>query len=70
MRDEIRDDNGVIHCRRCGVVLAKSDGKRGRPSEYCADCDPFRVRERYRKWRMKQTTPKFESRNRLVIADR
>jgi hypothetical protein len=29
-KDEVRDDDGVIHCRSCGVVLAKPDGKLGR----------------------------------------
>jgi len=52
-RDEIRDKNGSIHCRRCGVVLAKPDGKRGRPHEYCSSCEVFRGRERNRKWRSK-----------------
>ena len=52
-RNEIRDDNGVIHCRRCGVVLAKPKTRRGRPVEYCSDCEPFRGRERNRKWRSK-----------------
>ena len=28
-RDEIRDSDGFIHCRRCGVVLAKPKAKRG-----------------------------------------
>jgi hypothetical protein len=53
-RDEIRNDDGVIHCRKCGVVLAKPDGRKGRPHEYCPDCEVFRGRERYRKWRSKQ----------------
>jgi hypothetical protein len=54
-RDEIRDNEGIVHCRRCGVVLVpKPKAKQGRPSEYCADCEPFRGRERYRKWRSKQ----------------
>lgn len=30
-RDEIRDEGGVIHCRGCGVVLTKPEGKKGRP---------------------------------------
>ena len=54
-RDEIRDDNGVIHCRRCGVALAKPEVKRGRPNEYCPDCEPFRGRERSMQWRTKRT---------------
>ena len=53
-KNEIRDDDGVIHCRRCGVVLTKPKTKRGRPVEYCSDCEPFRGRERNRKWRSKQ----------------
>ena len=62
-RNEIRDDEGMIHCRRCGVVLpTKAQDKRGRPKEYCSDCEAFRARERYRKWREKRSTPKSESR--------
>jgi len=53
-RDEIKDDDGMIHCRRCAVVLAKPNGKRGRPNEYCDKCQPFRGRDRYLKWRSKQ----------------
>ena len=53
-KEEIRDGDGVIHCRRCGVVLAKPKTKRGRPVEYCSDCEPLRGRERNRKWRSKQ----------------
>lgn len=67
-RDEIRNDDGVIHCRRCGVVLARPKAKSGRPNEYCADCEPFRGRERYRKWRQKQTTPNVKTMNGLVTA--
>ena len=53
-RDEIRDDDGVIHCRRCGVVLERTKVKRGRPNEFCDKCQPFRGRDRYLKWRSKQ----------------
>ena len=52
-RDEIRDDDDSIHCRRCGVVLARPDGKRGRPREYCTDCESSRAIMRYQKWRRK-----------------
>ena len=52
-RDEIRDKNGSIYCRRCGVVLTKPDGKRGRPREYCPDCESSRAIMRGRKWRRK-----------------
>lgn len=52
-RGEIKDPDGAMHCRRCGVVLANPKGKRGRPNEYCDDCDRFRGQERYRKYRSK-----------------
>ena len=52
-RDEIKDDDGGIHCRRCGVVLARPKVKRGRPHEYCPVCEPLRGRGRYQKWRRK-----------------
>jgi len=42
-------------CKRCGQPLSsQSDGRKGRPNEYCPDCEPFRGRERYRKWRNRQ----------------
>ena len=52
-RDEIRDEDWVIHCRRCGVALAKSEGKKGRPKEYCPACESSRSTTRGRKWRRK-----------------
>jgi len=52
-RDEIRGEDGVIHCRRCGVALAKSEGKKGRPKEYCPACESSRSTTRGRKWRRK-----------------
>ena len=52
-KDEIRDDDGVIHCRRCGVVLARPKAKRGRPREYCPDCKSSRATMRGQKWRRK-----------------
>ena len=51
--DEIRDKNGSIHCRGCGVVLAKPEGKKGRPREYCPGCESSRSTRRYQKWRRK-----------------
>ncbi|MFC1910486.1 hypothetical protein ACFLXC_04275 [Chloroflexota bacterium] len=54
-RNEIRDSDGSIHCRRCGKLLpTKENTDRGRPKEYCTECEPFRLRERNRKWRSKQ----------------
>jgi hypothetical protein len=52
-KDEIRDDDGVIHCRGCGMVLPEADGKRGRPREYCPDCKSSRSTMRGREWRRK-----------------
>ena len=49
-KDEIRDKNGSIHCRGCGVALDKPGGKRGRPREYCTDCESSRATMRYQKW--------------------
>jgi len=55
-REEIKDSDGSIHCRLCGVVLAKTKAKRGRPHEYCPVCEPLRGRGRYQKWRRKMKT--------------
>ena len=55
-RDEIRDSEGIMHCRRCGEMLPQPQARRGRPREYCTDCEPFRGRERNRKWRRKMKT--------------
>jgi len=52
-RGDIRDSDGSIHCRRCGVVLDKPRAKRGRPREYCTDCESSRATRRYQKWRRK-----------------
>jgi len=39
-------------CKRCEKPLVSlSDSRRGRRKEYCPECEPFRERERYRKWR-------------------
>ena len=55
-RADIRDSDGSIHCRRCGVVLVRPEGKRGRPREYCVRCEASRVKERIRKWQWKMKT--------------
>lgn len=52
-RDELRDSEGIMHCRRCGVALSKPDGKCGRPREYCPACESSRTTVRGRKWRRK-----------------
>ena len=44
-------------CKRCGKSLSsQSDGRRGRPSEYCADCEPYRNRSRYENWKAKHAS--------------
>ncbi|MBT3363125.1 MAG: hypothetical protein HN407_05630 [Chloroflexi bacterium] len=56
-RNEIRDSDGVIHCRMCDLVLpAQPDGTIGRPKEYCDDCESSRLKERNSKWRKKKRT--------------
>jgi hypothetical protein len=53
-KDQIKDSEGIMHCRRCGVVLiAKPKSKWGRSREYCTDCEPSRATMWYRKWRRK-----------------
>ena len=58
LRDErSRKENTIRTCKRCGQSLpSQTDGRKGRPNEYCPDCQPFRSRERYRKWRTRQTS--------------
>ena len=54
-RDAIRDSDGAIHCRLCGVLLeAERNGLRGRPKEYCQNCEASRSKDRQRKWRKKK----------------
>ena len=41
-------------CRLCGKPLSRQpEGKKGRPREYCPDCESSRPTMRYRKWREK-----------------
>lgn len=41
-------------CRLCGKPLPKQpEGKRGRPREYCPDCESSRATMRGHKWRKK-----------------
>ena len=44
-------------CNRCDQPLpTQSDGRRGRPNEYCADCEPYRNRSRYENWKVKHAS--------------
>ena len=43
------------HCKLCGQpLLPQSEGKSGRPKEYCPQCEGLRIKERYRKWKGKR----------------
>ncbi len=44
-------------CKRCGKSLPENEVRKGRPKEYCPDCESFRGRERYREWRKMQMVP-------------
>ena len=51
MRLEREQQNDRIKtCKRCGKGLTESNG-RGRPKEYCTDCEEFIARDRYEKWK-------------------
>ena len=56
-------------CKRCSKLLPDNGSRRGRPSEYCSDCEPYRGRERYMKWWKKQTTLIYKTKIGLVTAD-
>jgi len=54
-RDEAKAVTIVPNCKRCGQPLpAPPPGKKGRPGEYCPNCEPSRVKERQRKWLIKR----------------
>ena len=52
-RDREQQANVARKCKRCGEVLPDCDGV-GRPKEYCAECESFRGKERWRKWYRKR----------------
>ena len=42
-------------CKMCGGPLPSDpEGKRGRPREYCSDCESLRNMERHRRWRKRR----------------
>ena len=44
--------NAPKTCKRCNQpLLTQPDGKKRRPKEYCPDCEPYRVRDRYEDWK-------------------
>jgi hypothetical protein len=51
VRSEIKDEDGTLHCKRCRTVLAdQPHGSRGRPREFCEECEHERLKERNRKY--------------------
>jgi hypothetical protein len=46
-----KDKSKPQKCKRCGQPLTyQHEVKKGRQREYCQQCEPFRGRERNRKW--------------------
>jgi len=55
VRQEKKEESGPPCCRLCGWPLPpETEGKTGRPREYCDKCEPARARERNAKWRNKR----------------
>jgi hypothetical protein len=45
----------VPRCKRCGEPLPpQPEDKKGRPREYCSECESSRSKDRYHKWRRKK----------------
>ena len=50
------------HCKSCGEpVPPPSEGKRGRPKEYCSRCEASRAKERSRRWRRRRLKQKVKT---------
>ena len=61
----IKDKLESPKCKMCGKPLPlQSEGKKGRPREYCSNCESSRNKERYRRWRKKRRRPRVESASR------
>jgi hypothetical protein len=55
-----QDKSEPPKCKRCGQPLPyQHEAKKGRRREYCSGCEPFRVRERNRKWRRKRQVNRY-----------
>jgi len=49
---EQQDSQELPQCKRCGELLPQvPEGQKGRPREYCSDCEPYRLSERQKKLR-------------------
>jgi hypothetical protein len=56
-REEAKAIADVPRCKLCGEPLTpRLDRKKGRPREYCQQCETSRVRERHRRWMKRQLT--------------
>jgi len=50
-------------CKLCGQPLSSYlEGKKGRPKEYCQDCEPLRGKQRYSQWRRKELVSRATTR--------
>ena len=56
MREEKsqKPDTEDRRCKRCGQLLYEKVNGKGRPREYCQQCESSRVRERHKRWRKRQ----------------
>lgn len=56
-KSEVTAIGNIPTCKRCARPLPTIPvDKKGRPREYCPDCESVRSRERYRKWRRERQT--------------
>ena len=46
-------------CKRCGNSLPENRGGKGRPREYCQECEQYRNRDRYMDWKVRHTIGPF-----------
>ena len=54
--EKLLDSKQPRLCKLCGQPLpVQPEAKKGRPRDYCTQCESSRVRQRSRKWRKKQT---------------
>ncbi len=54
-KQDNRDEQEPAKCRMCGQPLTpEPERKKGRPKEYCFNCESYRATERYRKWRKRK----------------
>ena len=55
VKQATEDNKEPPSCKMCGQPLpTQLECKKGRPREYCPDCESYRQKERYRRWRKKK----------------